>query len=210
MSIRIVAAIGGDARESRVRDRLLRIKLNGAPEAAFGFRDCAEREHRVATARMRKGEIRVQAQQRLKLPERCGRALEPQQAEPECVAQAEIIGPRPHRLLEQGKRLGGLARLIERERRDVIEQGMLEPLRERLLRKLARPHMLAALRRLVHEAHGCAVSFGITCHGSSGRLLGPHALQVLDHVVELGSIAPVHLERLEGAHFVERMQHVAL
>jgi len=38
----------------------------------------------------------------------------------------------------------------------------------------------------------------------------PHPVQILDDIVELNAVAPIHLERLERADLAERVQHVAL
>jgi hypothetical protein len=170
------SAVRGDAGKTCERRALMRVEREGALVTAFGLREGAEREQRVAAARVRIGEGRIQFEQRIELFERLGRALELQQDETERIARTHIGGSDAHGLLEQAKRLVHASRLLKFECRDVIEERMFKAVRKRRCRKLAGVRMVATLRRGVHGAHGGTVGFEVACHelSSAARFYFDH------------------------------------
>jgi len=148
---------------------------------------------------VRVGQGRVQPQQHLELFNGLIRALELQEAQPQRVARRRIIGGDLHGALQQPQRLVWSSLLLEPERRDVQYERMFESPRESACGQLPRLRMVAAACGLVDRLQGFMVGIWSTGHGrpnGGDRLSRPHSMQILDHIIELHPVAPVHFERL--------------
>ena len=116
-----------------MRRHVVRVQFQRPQMARLSLAECAQRNERVALARVRKGQLRVLCQDRLDVRQRLLGPLQALQHQRERVANRHVGRGQRDAALEQAGGLLELALLLEAGRQDIQQQRMLEALRQRLL-----------------------------------------------------------------------------
>ena len=156
--------MGGDRGERPERREIAGIELERAQMARTRKPQRAERDQSVALVRVPKSELRMALQELLHMAQRVGGPVDALQIEGERIARRNVARREHDRALEKSHRFLESPLGFQTHRRHIEEQGVLEPLGQRLLGDGCRASDVALLGMRRHGAQHLLVGLQVACH----------------------------------------------